>query len=157
MTHPHTSQRPATGFHWGKRIAVVYSAFAIATLSFVAFALTQSVDLVRQDYYEHALLYDSTAQARQRSRNATAFHSIITQSNGSIEIRLPHSVETGEVYCYRPNNPAMDSVIALKPDDNLVQVLAPGVLAPGAWRITVRWKHEGADYEHSQMVMVWNH
>jgi hypothetical protein len=42
--------------HWGWRLAIVYTLFALGTLSFVGFALTNEVDLVRPDY-THASTY----------------------------------------------------------------------------------------------------
>ena len=38
--------------HWGVAVAVFYTAFALSTVGFVAFAMTRDVDLVSVDYYQ---------------------------------------------------------------------------------------------------------
>ena len=50
--------------HYGVAVAVFYTAFASATVGFVAFAMTQEVQLVSRDYYERSLQHDSQMRAR---------------------------------------------------------------------------------------------
>ena len=49
--------------HWGVAVAVFYTAFALSTVGFVAFAMTRDVDLVSDDYYAQALAHDRHMQA----------------------------------------------------------------------------------------------
>ena len=49
--------------HWGVAVAVFYTAFALSTVGFVAFAMTRDVELVSDDYYQQALAHDRHMQA----------------------------------------------------------------------------------------------
>ena len=50
-------------WHWGTRIALVYVLFASGTITMVAIAMRQPVDLVSPDYYERSLAVDARAVA----------------------------------------------------------------------------------------------
>ena len=52
-------------FNWGTGIALVYTAFALATSAFVAFAIERHVDLVSPDYYARSLQLDRRMAAER--------------------------------------------------------------------------------------------
>jgi hypothetical protein len=54
---------------WGWRIAIVYTVFAVSTVAFVAFAMTENVELVRKDYYEYSLVHDRTNASLNRAQH----------------------------------------------------------------------------------------
>src|SRR3954471_7249234 len=49
--------------NWGTGVAVVYTAFAVATSAFVVFALRRPVDLTAADYYAQSLREDQQMEA----------------------------------------------------------------------------------------------
>ena len=134
-------------FHWGWGISIVYASFALATLSFVAFAMTQDVDLVREDYYQHSLEQDDVAAARKAARmlgNDVGLQFTPTD----LHIRIPkHHVgrATGLVYLYHSADPARDQTKVLQVDSTGLMLISTSVLPPGSWRITVTWS---VDHEH---------
>ena len=50
-------------FHLGVAVVAFYALFALSTIGFVAFAMSQDVDLVSSDYYARSLEHDRHMQA----------------------------------------------------------------------------------------------
>lgn len=145
-----------SGFHWGKRIAVVYVTFALCILGFVGFALTQSVDLVREDYYESSLSFDKKARAINNAKRLGSEVAIVVTENGTIELKIPHrSIERGTLLCYRPDNPKLDRLQPFTPV-NGIQMIKPNTLQPGRWVLQLQWTSGGLEYEYSTNIDLWN-
>jgi hypothetical protein len=126
---------------WGRNIVVVYAVFALSTLAFVGFAMTQRVDLTSADYYEQALEYDATAMARQRGRASGA---VITVDD-SLRITFPgdHHVSGNlEVQFTRADNPALDRTYRLPvPRSNVVAIPYKSFTA-GVWMVRLSWMQQ---------------
>jgi hypothetical protein len=128
-------------FHWGWRIGIVYTAFALATLGFVGFALTQEVDLVRTDYYEHSLQHDATMSARSNAKQLGA-SAAISMENGQIVVMVPETHVAGlngTVLLYRATTTQHDRTFALKPDGQGRMQISTKGLERGKWTVTVQW------------------
>ena len=50
-------------FHLGVAVVIFYVVFALSTVGFVVFAMSQDVDLVSSDYYARSLQHDRHMQA----------------------------------------------------------------------------------------------
>ena len=102
---------------WGVGIALVYSAFAAATLGFVVFAAEQKIDLVSADYYQRSLDQDQRAAA---SANAAALHDAVAvqlTDGRTLTIVWPAEprVTSGSIRLYRPSDSGADRLIAAAP------------------------------------------
>lgn len=136
-------------FHWGWRIGIVYTAFALATLGFVGFALTQEVDLVRSDYYEHSLEHDATMLARSNAKQLGASAGISIE-NGLIVVTVPEAHVTalaGTVVLYRATTTKHDRTFELKPDGQGRMQISTQGLERGKWTVTVQWSDGTKKYE----------
>ena len=60
-------EKKQTRFHWGWRIALIYTTFALATIGFMIFSFTQKVDLVSTQYYADELKYDAKMLAEKNT------------------------------------------------------------------------------------------
>lgn len=141
-------------FHWGWRIAIVYTIFATATLGFVFFALTQEVDLVREDYYQYSLDHDQRMQARAA---ATAeAEAVIEYQDGNIHVHLPaaHHQASGTVALYRPAVTSDDRSLPLVLSEGSVMSIPTADMAQGKWVVTVTWSHNGTQYEMERPIEV---
>ncbi len=147
----------STGFHWGKRIAVVYTLFAVSTLAFVAFAFTERVDLVREDYYQQSLRYDTTAIATANAAALGSAAGVRIREDGHIVVRIPDGNRSeGTITFYRPSSPEMDSVIPLKTNDDGEQVIATNRFESGKWTVIVQWTFEGRQYRQERSITLWS-
>lgn len=140
--------------HWGWRIGIVYTLFASATLGFVAFALTTSVDLVRPDYYEESLRHDvmmadrSRAEAsgstlEVRSRELTLTTSSAGVPDGQIRLKF-----------YKPDHPDLDRSLEVAADaQGIAQVDLSG-FASGKWKLTAQWSSKGNTFELNRTIIL---
>ncbi len=119
---------------------MVYTAFALSTLGFVAFAMTQSVDLVSVDYYEEALQHDRMQQARANVRA----HSITAVVIGGV-LKIHNAGKTDassmvDISWKRAQNPAMDCSYEVPLTLLATEGLSTVHLAGGRWDVRVTWK-----------------
>lgn len=139
-------------FHWGWSIAAVYSTFAIATLSFVAFAFTVDVDLVRPDYYEYSLQHDQRMQARAAAAAEEEARIMVVstaEAEQALEITVPraHRTAQGRIVLYFAGATTMDRTMDLAADTSGRMLIPIASLQKGRWVATVTWSHAGTTYE----------
>jgi hypothetical protein len=130
---------------WGWRIAIVYTFFAVSTVGFVAFAMTENVELVRADYYEHSLKQDETFAAEQRGR-AVDNEIEVKINNQYLHITLPNShakLDSGSISFYRPDNSKFDHTFEL--DNRSVSVPLDQIVA-GNYELAIDWTFNGKRY-----------
>lgn len=139
-------------FHWGWRIGLVYTAFALSTLGFVAFAMTQRVDLVREDYYQESLR--TTAAQLELQRGKISGITIVAEQS-MLRIRIP-VVPQGvvSVHLYRPDNPALDQHHDVQRGSDGTHVLPLTGVAAGRWRAIVRWMYQDRVFVNEHILML---
>lgn len=143
-----------TRFHWGWRISLVYAAFALSTLGFVAFAMTQRVDLVREDYYQESLR--TTAAQDELSRGRAAGVSIAVE-DAMLRITIADAARRApsvSADLYRPDDPSRDQHHALSETEQGTYELPLAHVASGNWRVKLRWKVDGVSYAYDQAIML---
>ncbi|MEO5819201.1 MAG: FixH family protein [Vicinamibacteraceae bacterium] len=144
--------------HWGVGVAAAYGLFASSTLGFVAFAMTQPVELVSVDYYRRSLVEDAKLEATRHADLLGATLACRLSADGrALVIGLPRTqaaTATGTVTLYRPSSVAADRTVALALDNVGEQRLALAGLAPGRWILQLDWQAEGRRYHHEQPVRV---
>lgn len=136
--------------NWGVRIALVYIAFATATIGFVTFAMSQDVDLVSPDYYARSLAHDDRLDAMARADAlGDTFRVSASQDGRSVQLTIPAGASTGlrgAVTLYRPSDASADRSYDLALDAAGRQQIAFTDEAAGAWRLQVRWTAATGDY-----------
>jgi len=133
-------------WHWGTRIALVYVLFASGTITMVAIAMRQPVDLVSPDYYERSLAVDARAVALANTAALGGRFSVRERDDGrALEIRWPAEMAgaAGAIGLYRPSRAADDRTIAIAPDATGRQTIALAGLQPGLWRVNIDWTFDG--------------
>jgi hypothetical protein len=136
--------------HWGAAIALVYGAFATSTLAFVAFALSQPVDLVSADYYARSLRQDVRLAAVQRADALGPALACAPSADGkSLDLRIPPTATraaVGTLTLYRAADGRADRVLPLRLNPDGVQRVSLEDLARGRWTVQVNWRVADADY-----------
>lgn len=129
--------------NWGTGIAAAYATFALATIGFVAFAMTKDVDLVSPEYYAQSLEHDARMAATANAAAlGPAFVVDVQPEAGVVHVQWPVAMAAdvrGTATLYRPSNAALDRTIVLAPDIQGRQALALEGLTPGLWRLQFRW------------------
>lgn len=146
-------------FHWGVGVALLYTAFASATVGFVIFAVANPAALVSADYYREATRHDRRIEAAANGRAAAADLVTTADETGTpvALLRLTpahHGRGTGTITWYRPSDPSFDRTVPLAVDAQGVQRLLLGDLAAGYWRVKVEWELDGRPFYFEHAVMV---
>ena len=134
---------------WGYGIAAVYTTFALATLSFVAFTMTQKVDLVSKDYYAQEVAYEQQInRVRQTKDLAQPITCELSADGKFIKLQFPPQMAAlhGSIILYRPSESALDVKWELALDAAGTQNIPTAKLAQGVWRVKVTWSFAGRDY-----------
>jgi hypothetical protein len=140
--------------NWGAAIALVYVAFAAATVSFVVFAVGRPVELVSADYYEQSLKFDAH---RQAIANAEALGDAVriaaVDDAPVIEIAMPVPVSViGTVTLYRPSDRTADRVMPLSLDGKGRQQIRVEGAAHGRWTVKLAWRAGQREFYREQIV-----
>jgi hypothetical protein len=135
-------------WHWGTGITLVYTAFAVATTSFVVYASRQRVDLVSDDYYQQSLDLDRHLAAEENAAAASAVRFDVSADSRFLTLtwRAGAVPESGTVTLYRPADAPSDRHVGISVDANGRQILSLNGLAPGRWIAQVQWRSRGRDY-----------
>jgi hypothetical protein len=142
---------------WGYGVAAVYSLFALATLSFVAFTMTQKVELVANDYYAQEVAYEKQIRREQQTKDLEKQMTCeLTADHQFIHLQLPAEMKAaqGTILLYRPSESALDQELKLKLDGNGSQTISTAKLSKGAWRVKVTWSHAGREFYHEFLLQV---
>ncbi len=143
------------GWNWGWSIALVYTIFALGTLSWAYYSFSQKVDLVSDDYYDKELKFDQHAVRVRNSLNlATPVRETYNADASQITLSFPQAVSGGTVVLYRPSESSMDKTLALRTEAENSMTIPTNSLTKGWWRIKVEWDSNGKSYydEFSQML-----
>ena len=145
--------------HWGLGVALVYTAFAVATVGFVIFAVAHPAALVSDDYYQQALRHDRRIAATANARAVAASLQIERDAAGALVamLHLPaahHGRSTGHITWYRPSDATFDQQIPLDVDGNGNQRLPLARVPAGHWRVQVAWEVDGQPYYFERVVTV---
>ena len=144
---------------WPIGIILACALFVAGTAGLIVMACAQKNDLVRPDYYEQELRYQSQIDRVQRTHLAAALATVTYDSaKHCITIALPSAQAarpiTGTIHLYRPSAAALDRSFPLKVDANGLQSLDAAGLAPGLWKVRVSWTVDNQAYYLDQKVVV---
>jgi len=135
--------------NWGWKIALVYTAFVVAIMTFVFKARSEKIDLVSKDYYEQELQFKDKMEA---SGNANELFSFISVKNegGKIEIQLPQQqanrIQDAKVHFYCPSDGEKDVQLDLKLDETARQSILSNTLKQGNYLVKLQWKVDGKNF-----------
>ncbi len=142
---------------WGYGIAVVYTVFAVATLSFVAFTMTHKVELVSKDYYAQEVAYEKQIQRVRQTKQWTPEIACALSTDGKF-IRLQMPAQTaavqGTILLYYPADSALDRDLELALNKDGIQSIPTAKLARGLWRVKVTWSLGGREFYNEFTVKV---
>jgi len=135
--------------NWGVAVAAGYAIFAGGTIGFVAFAMSERVDLVSEDYYAQSLVVDRQTRARANAEAlGPAFSAEVSDDATSFELQWPAGAvaERGTVTLYRPADSRRDRTIVVTPDGDGRQTVDLRGLAPGRWLVRAAWSVGEQEY-----------
>lgn len=139
---------------WAWGVPLVYALFATSTLGFVAFAMTQPVDLVRPDYYQQSLVEDRRIAGRANARSlGTSVAVTVDREGRSLIVDLPGTRVEGSITLYRPSSSSADRTWPLRGGVSR-QAIPIDDVASGRWVAQLEWSADGRPYYHEVGVHV---
>lgn len=144
---------------WPRAIIAYFIVFTTAMTAWVAFALHQKTDLVRDDYYEQEIRYQEQVDRITRTQAIRGQYRVgYDSAERAITIQLPEpharSGAAGEIHLYRPSDARLDRTFPLALDANGRQRLQAKELQPGLWRLRASWGVQGKDYFFDEPLLV---
>ena len=143
---------------WPYAIVAWFVLFATGLAAWIVVAVRNDMDLVREDYYEHEVLYQRHLDRAARASAAGFLECDYDASAQSILIRLPtaHAREhaSGQIHLYRPSDAKLDREIELALNAEGMQRVDTRTLRPGLWKVRVQWRVNGEEFYFDRSVVI---
>lgn len=143
--------------NWGWGISISIIAFTIITLWFVYFAFNHDVNLVREDYYEAEVEYDTKMETVKRTKELKSDVEV-NVSDDFVTIVFPNLFDydniSGNILLYRPSNRENDIEIPVKLDSTNFQLIPRKEIKLGMWKIQIDWSVDSIKYFSEKVIMV---
>ena len=131
---------------WGTGLAIWLVIFVLSILTFVAFAFTQDVNLVHQEYYQKGVDFDNERAKRDRGTDQES-QITIEQNKEQIIVSINQDyfslINDVKLYFYRPSDRHQDKRMDFESKN---VILSKTELIKGRYTLNVSWKKDGKDY-----------
>lgn len=141
-------EKKQSKFHWGWRIGIIYTTFALATTGFMIFSFTQKVDLVSQQYYADELKQDAKMLAQKNTMNLSEELSL-THDKDLLSVQFPNIPDNGTIHLYRPSGSDLDKQFKIA-SGKVEQSFSIASLTSGLWIAKIEWKSDNTPYYSEQ-------
>ena len=143
--------------NWGKGIVFVYSIFALSMLGLAYQSTKHDVGLVKKDYYDDEINYQTHYVKMQNARQLTTDLKIAFDSTGrDILLTFPTHLPkpSGKVLLFRPSQTGVDATLDIVTDAQYSMIISTKSLLSGLWKIKVDWQANGKDYYKEQPLTI---
>ena len=132
--------------NWGKSIALFYGLFVIAILSVVAFAFTQDVNIISEDYYQQEIAYESQITKIKNTESLVEKPSIFLKGN-YIQVVFPKPLSPkGHILFFRPSDGSKDKRVPISLGANGTQQIDFSTEIAGLWKAKLNWVQGDKQY-----------
>ena len=136
---------------WPYAIIAYFVVFITGIVAWVSFAARHDDQLVRGDYYEHEIKYQTQIDRLARTRALHSESAIAYDSaEKKIQITLPTEMRgravEGTIHLYRPSDARLDKKISLSPSIDGAQQIDVAGLQGGLWKLRLDWMTADAEY-----------
>ena len=142
---------------WGTGIAIGIIVFVIISITMTVIFMTQDVSLVSDNYYEKSLSYQEEIDKQSRTKSLDE-EVKINFSGEAINILFPSTyldkALSGEIYFYRPSNPALDFKLPLHLGEDGSQIIPTQRLEKGFWRFKLNWTMDENWYYNESAITI---
>lgn len=159
MMNKQEKYNEASGFNWGKGLAIVIVLFILATLSVVAYIISLDYHMVTENHYEEAVNYQEHID---RVEEASALEKPIKveylRKQKIVQITMPESILAeeveGTVVLYRPSDASKDQRFKLLPDENGTQKIPGTNLLKGKWVVKITWRSGTKNFYKQESIFI---
>lgn len=137
---------------WPYAIILYFIIFISGMVSWIAFAMRNDHELVRKDYYEQEIKFQSEMEKRARS-SALRIKVAYDAPTRRIEVRIPGAVSTGTILFYRPSNAKLDRELKIVLKDGSQTIDVRG-FESGLWKVRLSWTANSEEYRHEESIVL---
>jgi nitrogen fixation protein FixH len=144
-------------FNWGTGIALFYGTFALAMVFMVIKSSQHDVGLIKKNYYDDDINYQSHFDKLQNSKNLKTDLAIdLTGEGAELSLKFPAETPspTGKVTFFRPSKTNIDKTLDIQVNDKNDMVVPVSVLQSGLWKVQVDWQAQGKTFYKEQNVFI---
>jgi nitrogen fixation protein FixH len=150
---------PTSRSYWPLGITLAFILFALGIATMVVIACTQKVDLVRPDYYDQEIKYQTQLDRLNRTLPLNESVRIAyDKASRQLTLSLPPAHATpdtvGRIELYRPSATDLDHQLKLSLDANGTQTVDASSLIPGLWKVRVHWTSQEQEYYTDKSILV---
>lgn len=140
--------------NWGRKLMLVFIAFAGLMIFLVYKAMHTHYDLVSKNYYQDELRYQDKIDG---IRNAAGITPVaVTETGGMWTIQFPAEVNKedihGEAWFYAVTDASRDVKMAIQPDANGRQQIPASVLKKGNYTLKLSWESASKHYYSEHLI-----
>jgi len=144
---------------WPLGITLTFILFAAGIATMIVVASTHQVDLIRPDYYDQEIKYQTQLDRLNRTaRLSDSVRISYNEASQRITIVLPPSHASqgavGHIQLYRPSAMGLDRELPLKCGSDGLQTLDATGLIPGLWKVRVQWTVENQEFFADQKIVI---
>ena len=143
--------------NWGTGILIGIIIFIVIVFTMTAIFMSQDVHLVTDNYYEKTLTYQDEIDKQTRTMELDE-EVVINYDGDLVNITFPTNYLvknlSGEIYFYRPSNPALDIKVPLQLREQGSQVIPVKRLEKGYWRLKINWTMDGKMYYNERAITI---
>ena len=144
---------------WPLGITLGFVLFAAGIATMVVIACTHKADLIRPDYYDQEIRYQTQLDRLNRTAQLSDQLKVnYSEATRRIIISLPavHASQApeGRIQLYRPSASGLDREFALKLDAAGAQFVDATGLMPGLWKVRVQWTVRNQEFFADRKIIV---
>ncbi|SOD93369.1 FixH family protein [Spirosoma fluviale] len=126
--------------NWGKSIVLVFVLFAGFIGTMVVRMSRQTIDLVRDDYYQDEMAYQQQIDRVSNARELDPATYIQYQDGSQqVKLRLPDSLQRGTLTLYCPADRKQDIRLPLTASTQVITAISMQKRQRGLWRAQLAW------------------
>jgi nitrogen fixation protein FixH len=150
---------PKSRSYWPLGITLAFFLFALGIATMVVIACTQKADLVRPDYYDQEIKYQTQLDRLNRTLPLNdSVRVAYDEASRQLTLSLPpaHAAQdtVGRIELYRPSATDLDRQLKLSLDANGTQTVDASSLIPGLWKVRVHWTSQKQEYYTDKSILV---
>ncbi len=139
---------------WKYKIAALYIGFVAVILTGVIASTGHKYQLVRTDYYEAEVNYQSRIDEIENQASLVE-KPLISQNDEAIVFSFPTALHnaSGEINLYRPSDHELDQKLPLQLAEGQ-QLLDKTSVRQGHWIVQLSYQQDGTKYYQEQSIVV---
>ncbi len=143
---------------WPIGLVSVFVMFISWIATFIGIAVTNSMDLVSENYYQDEVQFQQRIDSSNRAAATKGLEIAFNAETDQVTLQLPveHRGKTvsGKLKLYRPDNARLDHEVALAASSQGQQTVSVKDLEKGNWKVEASWTASGETFFAAKDIVI---